>query len=463
MSKNNTIRNRFDKNFNDYIDFGAKKRIRDFLIDKKSAVCGVVWGHGGVGKTATVQSLCEDFCDKDETRHFDYIIFASAKRKTFNYRTGASDPTARSERTDSYESLLRLIKRTRHQAVGTIEEKIPNDPLQAEGAELLGVETAESYKEDELQELYKDAIGAGGNFLILIDDYETFPEEERRKIENFIETLDLTTHKVLITTRARVTTWPQFPTDELNENETIIFLEGVMKSDFPQYPYPKTAIDSQPDVRATIYNITSGRPLFILYLAYLLVQEGLDRVLKLDVKNEPAAQEFLFGSIYSYLSNDARRIFYAISLLVKRLDLTNLISKLRFIVNMEDEPDRFNRGLDELAKIKLVTVSDEDDIFKVYSPEVLEMVSRQQENENKNPGWQGAIHERFQKVESDRRDVGLDDALLQRVNRIRYQVRREVVEQSYGEILNRRETFVKGSSSSYPKPCRLFDHLLQRS
>ncbi len=437
LSKNGTIRNRFTKNFTDYIDFGAKKKIRKFLIDDDSAVCGVVWGHGGVGKTATVQSLCEDFCDFDDRRYFDYIIFASAKEKTFNYRTGNTESTTSSERIDSYESLLRLIHRTRYQELGDSDEQSPNDrPGAFSRHEVTNHETEETVKVADLQRLYEAVRDSEGRFLILIDDYETFPEPERKRIEDFIRTLAVAKRKVLITTRARVTAWPEFPTDELTEAETITFLQRVVASDFSHYPFPKAEFDSKPEIRTAVYNMTSGRPLFILYFAYLLVQEGLKRVLELDIKNETAAREFLFGSIYSYLSDDARRIFYAISQLVKPTDLTNLVSKLRFIVNMEDETDRFDRGLGELAKIKLVTVSDDEDIFHVYSADVLEMVSRQHPTRAR---WQDPINERFQRVQSDRRDLGLDEALLQRADRARYQQRREGVEHSYGEVLNRRK------------------------
>ena len=60
-SHNGTIRNVYENNFKKYIDIGIKNKIKHFLIKNKSSVCATLWGHGGVGKTATIQSLCEDF------------------------------------------------------------------------------------------------------------------------------------------------------------------------------------------------------------------------------------------------------------------------------------------------------------------------------------------------------------------------------------------------------------------
>jgi len=66
--KNRTIINHFDPNYRKYIDHGIlKDRLRKFLLANKSSVCATVWGHGGVGKTATVQSLCEDLI-RDSTK-----------------------------------------------------------------------------------------------------------------------------------------------------------------------------------------------------------------------------------------------------------------------------------------------------------------------------------------------------------------------------------------------------------
>jgi len=53
-TSNGTILNAYDNNYKKYIDIGIKKKIYEFLTKNKASVCATVWGHGGVGKTATI-------------------------------------------------------------------------------------------------------------------------------------------------------------------------------------------------------------------------------------------------------------------------------------------------------------------------------------------------------------------------------------------------------------------------
>ncbi len=74
-SQNGTVLNVYQENSRRYIDMGFKKVIRNFLIDDRSSVCAIVWGHGGVGKTATVQSVCKDLSLAEKC--FDYKAYPS--------------------------------------------------------------------------------------------------------------------------------------------------------------------------------------------------------------------------------------------------------------------------------------------------------------------------------------------------------------------------------------------------
>lgn len=51
-----TIINNFEKNYKRFIDTGIKEGVKRFLLKNKSSVFATIWGHGGVGKTATIQS-----------------------------------------------------------------------------------------------------------------------------------------------------------------------------------------------------------------------------------------------------------------------------------------------------------------------------------------------------------------------------------------------------------------------
>ena len=281
-SVNGTILNVYENNFKQYIDTGTKRRdIEKFLTSNRASVCGTVWGHGGVGKTATVQSICDDLSLR-ENRGFDYIVFASAKDRSFKYTTGQI--VAIDEPIDSYRNLISCINST------------------------IGAQNT-----DEVQEI----VNFKGKLLIIIDDYETFPQTEKTHIETLIRKLNVNTHKVLITTRANVIIGERFATDELNDLETVNFLKEVMQSEFSDIQVPGYNDLTCPDIQKRIFDVTSGHPLFIFQFAYVWIQMGsLKDALSynINIRNQEEAIEFLFGRIFGYLSDEGQTIFRAISL-----------------------------------------------------------------------------------------------------------------------------------------------------
>ena len=60
MSVNGTIINVYKKNYDQYVNVGTTTAIiKRFILRNRSSVCATIWGHGGVGKTAMVQNVCE--------------------------------------------------------------------------------------------------------------------------------------------------------------------------------------------------------------------------------------------------------------------------------------------------------------------------------------------------------------------------------------------------------------------
>ena len=403
-SVNGTILNVYENNFKQYIDTGTKRRdIEKFLISNRASVCGTVWGHGGVGKTATVQSICDDLSLRED-RRFDYIVFASAKDRSFKYTTGQIVDIG--EPIDSYRNLISCINST------------------------IGAQNT-----DEVQEI----VGFKGKLLIIIDDYETFPQTEKTQIVELIEKLDVNHHKVLITTRANVIIGQEFATNELNKSETVKFLKEVMQSEFPDSQVLGGYNDLEgEDIQRRIFEVTSGRPLFIFQFAYVWVQmESLEAALSHKIRNQEEAIEFLFGRIFGYLSDEGRTIFRAISLLVTDSDLTNLVEKLRFIVNMENEEDKFVRGLEELVKLRVIEVR-ETGLFSVYSVEILNIM--QKEYKSAPQSWQGGVAQRLNQVTRDK-ELDTEQALLRNADGARYAGRpQKEVSDLYRQILNRRSS-----------------------
>ncbi len=72
-----------------------------------------------------------------------------------------------------------------------------------------------------------------------------------------------------------------------------------------------------------------------MQLAYIIAARGIDVALKFDIKSDSKAVDFLFGRIFDYLSNQAKELFAIISLLVTTNNLSNILHKAQFILNME--------------------------------------------------------------------------------------------------------------------------------
>jgi len=398
-TSNGTIINVFNNNYNKYIEVGTTKSIIDFLTKNKSSVFATLWGHGGVGKTASIQNVCEMLCNK-ETKDFDYILFLSAKDRLYNYYKGKIEDIE--EKISTLEQIIKYSNRIIYNEESIDETKI---------------------------------IEYNGKLLFIIDDFETFSKDEKQKITDFIKRLDINKHKVIITTRAAtLITGEEIKTGELNVEQTIEFLKKALEIELSvsvSQNFTKE-LNKRP-FQEKIHEITSGRPLFILQFAILLAQKSSvqDAVL-CEINNSDAAKNFLYNRIYEYLSLPAKNLFLAISLLVTEEDLSGLVENLKFIVNKEDLEEEFQLSLNELVKLKIVVL--EDKFFKVYSVEVYRIMKLHYDN--KGEEFDGNITNRFNLLNNSR-NVGTEMALLENADASRLLSPEVEVENNYKYILKR--------------------------
>jgi hypothetical protein len=395
---NGTIINIFDNNYKRYIDVGVKAKIKDFIIQNRASVAATVWGHGGVGKTASIQSVCEELVNNGDKK-FDYIVFLSAKDRFYDYFTGAIKNI--DDRIDSFEQLVRNINFIVRQ-----EDKYD-------------VEFIHNFQ---------------GKLLLVIDDYETFSAEDKEKIEAFIKGLDINHHKVVVTTRANLVIGYEIQTNELKQEETENFLVQIQNIEFPEHSL--FGEDDFTEERVNqIHQITSGRPLFIFQFAYLVAQRGLSYALSLDFKSSEAAIKFLYGRIYDYLSKTAQDVFVVMGLLTTDSDgdLTNLLEKNQYILNLEHRENEFNAAVKELEKLRIIEVI-EVKFFRVYSSEIQEIMMEYYHKRDDN--FKGSVTRRLNQVSRDRQ---LDNelALLKNANASRLSRNEIEVVSSYKQILNR--------------------------
>jgi hypothetical protein len=398
-STNGTILNIFKHNYTKYIDVGIKKKVLDFLLKTSHSVSATVWGHGGVGKTAAIQNVCDEL-SISRSKKYDYIIFLSAKDISYNYKTGVIQEI--SDYVTTSDEIIRSIN------------KLMFGNEKSDSAEI------ETYE---------------GLMLVVIDDYETFPDEEKKNITQFIRKLNPNHHRVIVTTRADFKLGDEIQTNELDEVGTKDFFVKVLDNEFSQLPVNnwKTKIGENDNAKK-LFLITNGRPLFIFQFAHTLIQTGnIEEALSVNITDSASAIDFLYGRIYNYLSKTAQDIFVSISLLVTINDLSNLVSKLLFVLNLENEEDKFNSAVQELVKLRIIEIK-ENDFFKVYSKEIFQKMGDYFVKREDN-----FIKICKQRVIQVSRDKKLDNeqALLQNADTNRLTKNEEEVISSYRFILNR--------------------------
>lgn len=397
---NGTIINVFEPNYTKYIGIGIKENIKKFLIGNKASVCATIWGHGGVGKTATMQSVCEDLAN-ETNRHFDYILFLSAKDRRYN----------------PYKGCIEQIS----DSLSTFEELISN----------INSIVFDSYNTDE-----SAIIAFDGKILIVIDDYETFSKENKEKIELFIQKLNTDHHKVIVTTRAAsINLGVQFPNNELSEKDAVEFLLHVVEN---EHLGNKTAIEKNmksEKLRQLFYSTTNGRPLFIYQFAYILAQKGIEEALERKINEQKEAIDFLYGRLYDYLSPKAKDLFVILSLLVDAKNTINVIDKAQYILNMDGDDDGFYAAVTELEKLKIIRFEDEEKrFFEVYSNEILQMMNIYYQK--RDDSFKGGCNRRREQINRDRElDVEHSLLLTADANRV---IKNEIeVIDNYKQILNR--------------------------
>lgn len=349
ISSNKTIMNYFDKNYCNFITVPVEKKIEDFLDKNRSNVQATVWGHGGTGKTACVQNICMKKYD-DLHAKFAYIIFASAKERSYDTKTGK---IVEIQNIRTYEEILDIIIAVvfDEDAIGSVDSKEQR---------ILTIES---------------------KVLLVIDDYETFIDTEKEKIQNFIRQLNLDYFKVILTTRnRRLSTGVEISSDEFSLQETRTFLENVFVNEYPQYANELKKKLEDKNVLNTIHEATSGRAIFLYQFSNLYVQRGLEIDFLKELKNSKNAQEFLYGKIYFYLSEVAKKAFEIISQISEEKDLIFKKHVLEFLLNDYDNEEVMS-AIQELVDQKVIEQYD-DDNYRVYSQDLF---SRMKDYYDKEP------------------------------------------------------------------------------
>lgn len=374
-SINGTIMTQFTPNYKKYFEVGLSSTIREFIGENDSSVVAVLWGNGGVGKTACIQKMCEDLYSENtdlKEREFDYIVFVSAKDRCYNPVSGEICDIEDSNKT--YYSIINTIHRT-----------------------MTGNDLSCSENSDDFQKFVETIRNTTSveksrrTMLLVVDDFETFPDEEKKKIDKFVHTLDIKKHKVIITTRnVQLIDGIRIQVSNLTEEQTVSFLKIQIQENYPNFCKDFAQILKIEDGENRIYEATGkGIPILILQWQHLFVQKPSDDTLYKKLLETETAIEFMTGRVYDSLNKDPKLVYATISLVIdKSLQFSK--SRLKEICKKYiTTDDSFDEALRELEDLHIVEQLQEngfksDAIYRVYMDSYVNDMKNKFENLEKS-------------------------------------------------------------------------------
>ena len=274
-------------------------------------------GPGGIGKTALAIKAAHDA----PTELFERKIFITAKVREL-----------------TTEGEAKLTDFTRPTYLAMLDEL--GKELGADGLEKL----APDLRPNELR-----LALAGKKALIIFDNLETLPEEERTRLFQFLSRLP-EGNKAIVTSRRRTDVDARIVRlDRLARDEALqLIAELASKS-------PRLARASQEE-REDLYQITQGNPLFIRWIAGQLGREGsqcrtiaeacafIDKASK---GNDPL--EYIFGDLLETFTINETKVLAA-------LTYFSLPAKLKWIAEITKLPERAaETALEDLTDRSILT------------------------------------------------------------------------------------------------------------
>ncbi len=258
-------------------------------------------GPGGIGKTALAIKAAHDA----PAELFERKIFITAKVRELNA-----------------EGEAKLTDFTRPTYLAMLDEL--GKELGADGLEKLPPD----YRTNPLR-----LVLAGKKALIIFDNLETLPEEERTRLFQFLSRLP-EGNKAIVTSRRRTDVDARIVRlDRLARDETLLLIAELAAK------YPRLARVSQQECD-DLYEITQGNPLLIRWIAGQLWREGsqcrtiaeacafIDKAPK---GNDPL--EYIFGDLLETFTTDETKVLAALTYFTQP-------AKLKWIADMTSLPER---------------------------------------------------------------------------------------------------------------------------
>lgn len=357
---NGVICNKFENNYDYFISTSPidsyEQKVWQFIKKGRSNACLTIRGGGGIGKTALVQYVCNKYIfEPFEMGDIQYVVFCSAKDREFKQMSG----------------LTGHIREIKNENVVRCYEDIIRNVWWVIG------DGSDVKTEDDIRNVEQKLIETAG-LLLIVDDFETFFEDEQKKVVNLSSRLDVLKHKMIITTRSQYMVGEEYCIKGLDKAQTIAFMkERFLKSctkaqceEFERFSYNK-------DIKNEIFSLTKGLPMLAIQLVNILVLNGINEK-ALVKRDDEEVEDFLLGRLYSYFGTKTSKILFLIianyfQYGIEEIAYSDLQIMYSYICErLEENNMDYEQDLQELRKLNIVLV--ETDFIRVsncISPKII--------------------------------------------------------------------------------------------
>lgn len=329
-----------------------RKKVLKFCEYNERGQLLYVCGNGGVGKTALLLSIFNQFMnfemDKDKPVYrFTRLIFFSAKNRFYQIAAEQS-PEGKAD-IQNYTDLLQKLSKLLDVSLC--------DPFNEDAQAQLLLQAFEKYSGRSQEE----------RFLMVIDDLDSLSTEDQQKIDDFAyKNNNAKVIKTIITTRKlKEETSYCMRIRELDDAKSICYIDWVLNR--RQRKLSEKAIEK-------ICEYGKGNPLRLNELINWSV-EGMP----LDVR-VPATQAernaYLYNTVQNILTDAertvleiTRRVFEALPKERKGDEINK--SLLEYLCAGVDLPEDFNHVCEHLADLKLLTLTKNRRCIKLYDYELI--------------------------------------------------------------------------------------------
>lgn len=343
---NGVICNKFENNYDYFVTTkpisSYEQKVKEFLISGRSNTCLTIRGGGGIGKTALVQYVCtKNILEPSNAGNIHYLVFCSAKDREFalGATTHAEIRTIQDESVvHGYEDIIRTI------------------------AWVLGHDTPLQTEED-IRDVENVLLRTSG-VLLIVDDFETLEEVDKKRIVALSNRLDVTKHKMIVTTRSQYNMGgEEYYIEGLDRDQTIAFMRARFQSkDYSERQRAQfDTFVKDKEIKEQIYTFTRGLPLRAIQLGHLLELNNFSTK-SLRMTDKETTQEFLFGRLYDYFGTaTAKALFLIVATFVQfgndKIAHTDLQTMYRLLCKrMNDAGVDYERDRDELSKLNVIRV-----------------------------------------------------------------------------------------------------------